>query len=78
MPAAFMWVSATLGLNTRKCLSCKGKSGLRRSEILEREGTSKVKRTQWRPWLSVIAGGELISSAGDTGLRNLPFHRRCR
>jgi hypothetical protein len=38
---------------------------LRRSEILEREGTSKVKRTQWRPWLSVIVGGEsLISSAG--------------
>jgi len=31
----------------------------------QQEGTSKVKRSQWRPWLSVIAGGEsLISSSG--------------
>jgi hypothetical protein len=38
---------------------------LRRSDVLEREGTSRLKRTQWRPWLSVIVGGEsLISSAG--------------
>ena len=37
---------------------CKGKSGLRRSEYPQQEGTSKVKRSQWRPWLSVIAGGE--------------------
>lgn len=52
-------------MNAGKCLSCKGKLGLRWSKIPEQEGTSKVKRTQWRPWLSVIAGGEsLISSAG--------------
>jgi hypothetical protein len=31
----------------------------------QQEGTPQVKRTQWRPWLPVVAGGEsLISTAG--------------
>jgi hypothetical protein len=37
------------GLNTRKCLSYKGKSDLRRTDNPYKEGTSKVKSTQWRP-----------------------------
>ena len=64
-PGPFTRIEATLGLNTRKCLSCKGSWCLRRPQNPKQEGTPQVKRTQWRPWLPVVAGGEsLIYSAG--------------
>jgi hypothetical protein len=43
----------------------QGKIGLATVRDPNQEGTPQVKRTQWRPWLPVVAGGEsLISTAG--------------
>jgi hypothetical protein len=38
---------------------------LRRTDNPDKEDTSRVKRTQWRPWLPVVTSGEsMISTAG--------------
>jgi Transposase DDE domain group 1 len=55
------------GVETPKCLSCKGNCCLSKAQIPEREGTRQVKRTTALQRLQVSASGEgLVSRGGIT------------
>jgi hypothetical protein len=65
-----MWLIRSQG--TRKCLSCRGNSGLRSLEITDRRGTFKVKRSKGPARAKVTADGQgVVSHAGVRLLREM-------